>query len=50
MLIQFAQFWSFPISTSAPMTADFTSAWSGFMIAEVIPAPTAIARKVPVIA
>jgi hypothetical protein len=32
------------------MTADFTSAWSGFMIAEVIPAPTAIARKVPVIA
>ena len=30
------------------MMAVFTSLWSGFMIAEVMPAPIDIARKVPV--
>ena len=31
-----------------PCTADFTSGCSGFMIADVIPAPIAMARNVPV--
>lgn len=37
-----------PASTSAAITIVFTSGWSGFMIAEVIPLEIAIARKVPV--
>ena len=39
---------SLPASTSAAITADFTSGCSGFMIADVIPAPIAMARNVPV--
>ena len=39
---------SLPASTSAAITADFTSGCSGLMIADVIPAPMAMARNVPV--
>ena len=46
--IQAAQFSSCPLRTSAAMMAVFTSPWSGFMMAEVMPAPIDIARKVPV--
>ena len=46
--IHAAQSRSVPASTSAASTADFTSGCIGFMIADVIPAPIAIARNVPV--
>ena len=37
-----------PASTSAAITADFTSGCIGFMIADVIPDAIAMARNVPV--
>ena len=46
--IHAAQSRSFPASTSAASTAAFTSACSGFMIADVMPFEIAIARNVPV--
>src|SRR5690606_26856903 len=43
--IQRTQFGSWPIATSAPMIAVISSACSGLVIAEVMPAPISMERK-----